>query len=174
MFCAAPHRRHTRGHRREAPPDIAGGKLQGAGPEVTAVAERLRVLGEETGLPVVSVSASLRLCDPLGAVVLLYPAYRTLEFPLERLLQAGRDTDAGKVRDALQQIAGSSRPVAEKSPNIGCSQALSHWEAVTEIVRTLARLRADSVPAGASDSVSPGAITEVSNGQQRDQDLPQR
>jgi hypothetical protein len=50
-----------------------GEKMQSAGPEVTAAAERLRTLGEELGLPVVSIPASLRLCDDLGSVVLLYP-----------------------------------------------------------------------------------------------------
>jgi TIR domain len=120
------------------------GKLQSAGPEVMAVADCLRVLGEETGLSIVSVPASLRLCDRLGAVVLLYPTYRSLEFPLDRLWEAGRDAEIGEVRDTLQQIAGNSRPVAKKSPNIACVQALSHWEAVTEIVRTLARMRAES------------------------------
>jgi hypothetical protein len=88
------------------------------------------------------VPASLRLCDQSGAVVLLYPTYRTLEFPLDRLWQAGREIEIAQVRDALQQIAGNSRQVSTKSPNVGCGEALTHCESVTEIVRTLVRIRA--------------------------------
>jgi hypothetical protein len=76
-------------------------------------------------------------------VVLLYPTYRTVEFPLERLSLAGREPEIVQVRDALQQIAGNSRQVSEKSPNVGCGEALVHWESVTEIVRTLVRVRAE-------------------------------
>jgi hypothetical protein len=118
-------------------------KMQNAGPEVTAVAERLRLLGEELTLSLVSVPASLRLCDQSGAVVLLYPTYRSLEFPLDRLWQAGRETEIGQIRDALRQIAGTTKQVSAKSPNVGCGEALAHWEAVTEIVRTLTRIRAE-------------------------------
>jgi hypothetical protein len=121
-------------------------KPQSAGPEVMAVADRWRVLGEETGLSIASVPASLRLCDRLGAVVLLYPTYRSLEFPLDRLRAAERDAEIGRIRDTLQQIAGNAQPVAKNFPNIDCFQALSHWEAATEIVRTLAHVRAASTP----------------------------
>jgi hypothetical protein len=94
--------------------------LQSAGTEVTSVAERLRILAGEAGLSVVSAASSLRLNDQHGAVVLLYPSYRSLEFPLNSLRQAGREAEISELRDALQQIAGSSKKVSAKVPNIGC------------------------------------------------------
>lgn len=118
-------------------------KLQNAGPDVAAVAERFRFLRDELGLSLISAPASLRLSDRHGSVVLLYPTYRTLEFPLDRLWQAGREADVEYVRDGLQRIAGDSRQVSTKSPNIGCREALAHWEKVTEIVRALVRLRSE-------------------------------
>jgi len=83
-----------------------------------------RALGEQVGLSIREVPASLRLCDSLGTVVLLYPTYRTLEFPLERLHQAGRETDIAAVRESLHRIAG--RQVTKMSPNVGCREALAH------------------------------------------------
>jgi hypothetical protein len=56
-------------------------RLESAGTEVSAVAERLRILAADAGLSVVPAANSLRLTDHLGAVVLLYPTYRSLEFP---------------------------------------------------------------------------------------------
>lgn len=121
-------------------------RLQSAGAEVMAVAERLRVLGEEIGLSVVSATNSLRLNDRLGAVVLLYPTYRSVEFPLDVLWRAGREAEIGEVRNALQRIAGASRQVSTKSPNLGCAEALAQWEAVAEIVWSLVRIRAENTP----------------------------
>jgi hypothetical protein len=118
-------------------------RLRSAGTEVTSVAERLRVLAGEAGLSVVSGASSLRLNDKRGAVVLLYPAYRSLEFPLDFLWQAGREAEISELRDELQQIAGNSRKVSAKMPNIGCREALAHWDAVTAIVQSLARRRAE-------------------------------
>ena len=60
-------------------------RLQNAGSDVSSVAERLRIFAEDTGLSVVSAANSLRLNDDRGAVVLLYPTYRSLEFPLDFL-----------------------------------------------------------------------------------------
>jgi hypothetical protein len=96
---------------------------------VTSVAERLRILAGEAGLSVVSAASSLRLNDQRGAVVLLYPTYRSVEFPLNFLWQAGREAEISELRDALQQIAGSSKKVSAKVPNIGCREALTHWTA---------------------------------------------
>lgn len=127
-------------------------KLRLAGPEVAAAAERLQALGEQIGLSVREVPASLRLCDSLGTVVLLYPTYRTLEFPLERLHQAGRDADIAAVRQSLQRVAGESRQVTKMSPNVGCREALAHWDHVAQVVRTLARARAEIASAGAQPS----------------------
>jgi hypothetical protein len=121
-------------------------RLQSAGAEVMDVAERLRVLGEELGLSAVPAANSLRLRDRLGTVVLLYPTYRSLEFPLESLWRAGREADIAEIRDALQQIAGTSKHVSPKIPNVGCREALAHWEAVVEIVRRLVRIRAENMP----------------------------
>jgi hypothetical protein len=120
--------------------------LQSAGAEVMDVAERLRVLAGEVGLSVVSAAASLRLRDRLGAVVLLYPTYNSLEFPLAFLWQAGRETEIGELRDALQMIAGTSKQVSPKVPNVGCREALAHWEAVVAVVRRLVRIRAENMP----------------------------
>ncbi len=52
------------------------------------------------------------------------------------------------MRDALQQIAGDARQVSTKSPNIGSSEALAHWDTVTAIVGTLLRARAELTRAG--------------------------
>ena len=119
-------------------------KLQNATPEVITAAERLRFLGEEIGLAIRSTPASLRLTDSLGSVVLLYPTYRTLEFPLDLLYRAGRQAEISQVLDTLQQIAGISRQVSTKSPNVGVREALEHWDAIAEIIRTLARIRAEN------------------------------
>ena len=121
-------------------------KLQNTEPDVITAAERLRFLGEEIGLPVRSTPASLRLTDPLGSVVLLYPTYRTVEFPLDPLYRAGRQTKISQVLEALQQIAGTSRQVSTKSPNVGVREALAHWDTVAEIIQTLVRIRAENTP----------------------------
>ncbi len=99
-----------------------------------AFAERLRLLGERSRPVVVSVAASLRLRDRLGTVALLYPTYRTLEFPLELLWRAGREDEIRELRDALHQIA--SKPVSTNAPNVGCREALAHWEAVAWLIRS--------------------------------------
>lgn len=121
-------------------------KLQNTEPDVITAAERLRFLAEEIGLPVRSTPASLRLTDPQGSVVLLYPTYRTVEFPLDLLYRAGRQTEISQVLEALQQIAGTSRQVSTKSPNVGVREALKHWDTVAEITRTLVRIRAENTP----------------------------
>jgi hypothetical protein len=130
-------------------------RLQSAGAGVIDVAERLRVLGEELGLSVVSAANSLRLRDRLGTVVLLYPTYRSVEFPLEFLRRAGHEARADELRDALQQIAGPSRQVSQMLPNVGCREALAHWEAVVEVVRSLARIRAANMPQMPSELTEP-------------------
>lgn len=116
--------------------------FQCAGAEVMAVAERLRGLAEEAGLSVVPAAASLRLRDQLGTVALLYPTYRSVEFPLQFLWRAGREAEIGQVQDALHRIA--SKQLSPKLPNVGCLEVLAHWEAVAEIVRSLVRMRAES------------------------------
>jgi hypothetical protein len=73
---------------------------------------------------------SLRLTDSLGSVVLLYPTYRTVEFPLDLLYRAGRHAEIRQVLEALQQIAGTTRQVRTKLPNIGVPEALAHWDTV--------------------------------------------
>lgn len=121
-------------------------RLQNAGEEAVTVAERLRLLGEETGLAVVPAANSLRLRDRRGTVVLLYPTYRSVEFPLDFLWRDGREGEIAQVRTALQRIAGTARQVSAKSPNLGCRKALEQWDEVAEIVRTLARMRAQPTP----------------------------
>lgn len=74
---------------------------------------------------------------------MLYPAYRSLEFPLNSLWQAGHEAGISELRDALQRIAGNSRKVSAKMPNIGCREALAHWDDVTAIVQNLVRLRTE-------------------------------
>jgi hypothetical protein len=97
-------------------------------------------------MSVVSAAASLRLRDRLGTVVLLYPSYHSIEFPLAFLWQAGRETEIGELRDALQMIAGTSKQVSPKMPNVGCHEALAHWEAVVAVVRRLVRIRSENMP----------------------------
>jgi hypothetical protein len=121
-------------------------KLQNSGPEILTAAERLQFLGEELGLRVRQFPASLRLADQLGTMVLLYPTYRTLEFPLDLLHKSGQETEAGQIWEKLQHIAGDTRKVTMSSPNIGVREALADWDAVADIVRTLARLRAEASP----------------------------
>lgn len=121
-------------------------KLQNAGPDVITAAERLRFLAEEIGLAIRSAPASLMLTDSLGAVVRLYPTDRTVEFPLDLLYRAGRHAEISQVLEALQQIAGATRQVSTKLANIGVPEALEHWDTVTEIIRTLVRIRAENTP----------------------------
>jgi hypothetical protein len=117
-------------------------KLRNAGADVLNAAERLRVLGDEIGLPVVAEGASLRIRDRLGSVVLLYPTYRSLEFDLRVLRRPDREAEIRDVHGALQQIAGTSRQVTADLPNVGCREALADWEAVAEVIRSLVRIRA--------------------------------
>lgn len=79
-------------------------------------------------------------------MVLLYPTYRSIEFPLEVLYRAGREVEVAQIRQALQNIAGTSKEVSKKSPNIGIPEALAHWPVIAETVRTLTRIRAQPVP----------------------------
>jgi hypothetical protein len=65
-----------------------------------------------------------------------------LEFPLDVLWAGGHEAEIGEVRDALQRIAGASRQVSTKAPNIGCREALAEWDAVAQVVQKLARIRA--------------------------------
>jgi hypothetical protein len=118
-------------------------KLRNAGADVLDAAERLRVLGDEIGLPVVAEGASLRIRDRLGSVVLLYPTYRSLEFDLRVLRRPGREAETRDLQRALQQIAGTSRHVTADLPNVGCREALADWEALAEVIRSLVRIRAE-------------------------------
>ena len=104
-------------------------KLQNTEPDVLTAAERLRFLAEEIGLPIRSTPASLRLTDSLGSVVLLYPTYRTVEFPLDLLYRTGRQSEISQVLEVLQKITGTSKKVSTKSPNVGVpgsARALGH------------------------------------------------
>jgi len=112
-------------------------KLQSSEPEVLIAAERLRFLAEEIGLPLKSTPASLRITDSLGSLVLLYPTYRTVEFPLEVLYRAGRQAEISHVLETLQRIAGTSKKVSAKSPNVGVREALEHWDTITETTQEL-------------------------------------
>lgn len=118
-------------------------RLRSAGVDVATVAERLRILADETGLSVVPAANSLRLNDSHGAVVLLYPTYRSIEFPLQFLRRAGHDMQITELREALQRIAGDSKKVSAAIPNIGCREALANWDAVTGIIQSLIHIRAD-------------------------------
>ena len=48
-----------------------------------------------------------------------------------------------ELREALQRIAGESKKVSVAIPNIGCSEALASWDAVTGIIQSLIHIRAD-------------------------------
>ena len=117
-------------------------KLRNAGADVLDAAKRLRVLGDEIGLPAVAEGASLRIRDQLGSLVLLYPTYRSLEFDLRLLRRPGREAEIRDVQEALQRIAGTSRQVTADLPNVGCREALADWEAVADVIRRLVRIRA--------------------------------
>jgi hypothetical protein len=119
-------------------------KMHAAAPDIAAIADRLRVLAAELGLVVREASASLRLCDRLGALVLLYPSYGTIEFRLGRLRRAGQEAEIERLRGAIQRVSGESRPVTAQYPNIGCREALANWDAVAQVARDLARLCAES------------------------------
>jgi hypothetical protein len=67
----------------QRPRPSLGEKPQQTGPEVIGVAHGFRTLGDEVGVQVMQGQASLQLRDRLGAVVLLYPTYRSVEFVLE-------------------------------------------------------------------------------------------
>ena len=121
-------------------------KLQNTEPDVLTAAERLRFLAEEIGLPIRSTPASLRLTDSLGSVVLLYPTYRTVEFPLDLLYRTRRQGEISQVLETLQQITGTSKKVSTKSPNVGVRDALEHWDTIADIIRTLVRIRAENIP----------------------------
>ena len=95
-------------------------KLRIAGADVMDAAERLRVLGDEIGLPVVAEGASLRIRDWLGSVVLLYPTYRSLEFDLGVLRRRPRGRDPRPARcpaaDRRNLQAGNRRSAQRRLP----------------------------------------------------------
>jgi hypothetical protein len=127
---------------RKRPQPSLDEKLRSAGVDVLDAAERLRVLGDEIGLPVVAGGASLRIRDRLGSVVLLYPTQQSLEFDLQASRRPGREAEIRELHDGLQRIAGTSRQVTADLPNVGCREALADWEAVAEVIRSLVRIRA--------------------------------
>ena len=71
---------------------------------------------------------------------------QTVEFPLDLLYRAERQAEISQVLAALQQIAGTSRQVSTKSPNVGVREALEHWDTIAELIRTLVRIRAENTP----------------------------
>jgi 5-methylcytosine-specific restriction endonuclease McrA len=73
----------TAARTRKRPQSSLDEKLMNAGADVLDAAERLRVLGDEIGVPVAAAGASLRLRDRRGSLVLLYPTSGSLEFDLE-------------------------------------------------------------------------------------------
>jgi hypothetical protein len=77
-------------------------------------------------------------------VVLLYPTYRSVAFPLDFLWEDRREAEAAEVRDTLQRIAGASKNVGRRLPNVGCREALGPWEEITDLTRRLVGLRAES------------------------------
>jgi hypothetical protein len=74
-------------------------------------------------------------------VVLLYPTSR-IEFALDFPGRTEHETEVGQLRDALQRVAGTSRQLPSKWPSLGCREALAHWEAIADVVRSLIHLRA--------------------------------
>ena len=86
--------------------------------------------------------ASLQFRDRLGAIVLLYPTYSSVEFALEFTDRSGHETEIGELRAALQQIAGNARHLPGKYPNLDCCKVLDNWEAVSGILRDLIQIRA--------------------------------
>jgi hypothetical protein len=127
---------------RKLPQSSLDEKLRNAGADVLDAANRLRILGDEMGLPVVADGASLRIRDRLGSVVLLYPTYRSLEFDLRASRRPGHEAEIRDLQDALHQIVGTSKPMTADLPNVRCRDALANWEAVTEVIRILVRIRA--------------------------------
>jgi hypothetical protein len=117
-----------------------------AGADVLNAAERLRVLGEEIGLPVAAAGASLRLRDRRGSLVLLYPTSGSLEFDLGVLRRPGREAQVRDLQRAPQQVAGTSKHVTAYLPNVGCREALADWEAVTKVLRRMVRIRDEDRP----------------------------
>ena len=115
-------------------------RLQQAGPDVLACAQRLRELAAETGLTVVAAAASLKLHDTHGAVVRLYPGYQSIEFVLVPLIQVGHASQTAEIRRRLSHI--SSGPITRKEPSISCRDALAAWDVVTEVIRIIVAHRA--------------------------------
>jgi hypothetical protein len=115
-------------------------RLQQAGPDVLASAQRLRELAAETGLTVVAAAASLKLHDTHGAVVRLYPGYQSIEFVLAPLIGVGHDSQTAEIRRRLSHI--SSGPITRKEPSISCRDALAAWDVVTEVIHIIVAHRA--------------------------------
>jgi hypothetical protein len=114
-------------------------KLQTSGPDVLAVADRLRQLGSDIGLSAVSAPTSLQMRDEPGTLVWLYPELKQIGFPLTWALNAGCDKAVAEARSALEAIAG--KPVGQKEPSLGCGAALAKWDEVEKVVQDLAKAR---------------------------------
>lgn len=131
-------------------------KMQAVGLDVAAAADRLRVLGAELGFA--AREAHLRLCDRLGAVVLLYLLFDTMVFRPDRLWRTGRRDEAERMGAILQRIAGDFRPVTTQYSNIGC------WDAVAQCARPRLHLHGDLTGAGAGPPGCGHAPTGVAPG----------
>lgn len=117
-------------------------KFDAAGAEVRQARRKLEELAATLGLNVVQTAGSLQAHDEQGAVARVYPAYASIEFPLERLWAAGHSTEAEDVINRLRHLH-PGKTITDKSPNIGCAQAVANWDDVVAIVTDLKRVRSE-------------------------------
>jgi hypothetical protein len=75
-----------------------------------------------------------------GALVRVYPTFRTIEMPLVTLWEDGRESEIPNIVSRIQQLAPGRR-VPEKTPSIPVSDALRNWDEVVAILDRLLELR---------------------------------
>lgn len=110
-----------------------------AGSEVGRLRELLAAWASECGLEVRLGPKNEQVRDAHGAIVRLYPTFKSLDFPLEILQNAGHEADVGRIRTQLEILAG--KQLTEKEPNLSCVKALEHWDAVVTLLDDLRRTR---------------------------------
>ena len=116
-----------------------------AGTDAMEVRDRIASWASEHALPTVNAPGSFQVGQAKGrggrgALVRVYPTFRTLEIPMVSLWETGRDSEISDIVARIQQIS-PGKPVAEKNPSIRVGDALSHWEEVVAILNRVLEVR---------------------------------
>jgi hypothetical protein len=117
-----------------------------AGADAIEVRNRVASWAGEHALPTVNAPGSFQVGQAKtrggqGALVRVYPTFRTIEMPLVTLWEEGRESEIPEIVSRIQQLAPPGRRVTEKTPSIPVGDALRNWNEVVAILDRLLELR---------------------------------